>query len=650
MGAECSRRDDCAPSCCNSDHRGPDTMVDVVQALEHGSEPGSGTAGLNLEAWLKNLEQNRARGDLEGEDGDATQRDKSGESRNERKARRDMWLDVPTRTPDPMRYVLSASIYEALASKDVVLLKGSWLAEFAKKSGAVLPTRQHLPPEACWEPQDLFRINVDGQRTLSRKVVAVSYCWLEKEHPDPKGQQLQVLGTVAEQLLQKPDATYQPGQHALILNYRSGVWYECEVLGPGAAEGSFNTRILPTAADTGPGVVVHSVNATHLRPMGSKAGHYDFAVFLDWCSLFQKPRSESETVRFQRSLSHIDLWYAHASTWVWMLTKLRSQPEGSSGKPYTQRAWPTFEKAIADILTPDFKLLDLGRMTETCLDYDSTTRQCKTGRAPPRTPDDFVKVLMTKALSDDAELPYLAKQYKQTFDTAVAGGESLEFNGAGWGATEAAVLARSLRLCKDLRQLDLAVNRLDDEAACDIASTLPSCAGLEVLRLYYNQIGGRGAGALAEAVAQLPSLKEMQLHGNPLGVTGATAISTALPKLQHLQKFSLGAAGIGNKGAEQLASGLAGLSELNDVHLSMNGIQNQGAIKLAEAFSQCPNLKVVDMHRNPIGSEAAIRILDALPSGQDVNFLDCGLSEKTKATLRARWERSGQEGPRLKLE
>merc|ERR1719203_2324721 len=51
----------------------------------------------------------------------------------------------------------------------------------------MLPRRQELPNEAVWEPQALIKALQAGAtgEKASPLIVAISYCWLTKQHPDP---------------------------------------------------------------------------------------------------------------------------------------------------------------------------------------------------------------------------------------------------------------------------------------------------------------------------------------------------------------------------------------------------------------------------------------------------------------------------------
>ena len=96
-------------------------------------------------------------------------------------------------------YTNHESIWTALATKDTVLLRGTWLRDLGEKGG-VLPRRQDLPAEAVWEPLELKPL-VETRRVV---IAGVSYCWFSPGQPDPEGKQLKILSRVMGQRLDEP--------------------------------------------------------------------------------------------------------------------------------------------------------------------------------------------------------------------------------------------------------------------------------------------------------------------------------------------------------------------------------------------------------------------------------------------------------------
>ena len=70
----------------------------------------------------------------------------------------------------------------------------------------------------------------------------------------------------------------------------------------------------------------------------------DLAVFVDFGSLFQKPRTAAEDASFGRGLPNVNLWYTHPECLVLALTQTPA-----SIKAYHDRGWPAFEYAVASI-------------------------------------------------------------------------------------------------------------------------------------------------------------------------------------------------------------------------------------------------------------------------------------------------------------
>ena len=91
------------------------------------------------------------------------------------------------------------------------------------------------------------------------------------------------------------------------------------------------------------------------------AANGDAAVFIDYCCLYQEPRTtEYEKKAFKESLYGTQNLYAHQETWTWCMKLL---PAGSEKlNKYEERGWTTFEMGPAARLKP----LD-GRRSHTCL-------------------------------------------------------------------------------------------------------------------------------------------------------------------------------------------------------------------------------------------------------------------------------------------
>ena len=169
----------------------------------------------------------------------------------------------------------------------VRLVDARYLIEQAR-SGSKLLRRQDMP-EHAFVPVDTLRNFSDGTGH-SLRLLCVSHAWLQPDHPDPRGDNLRLLG-------------------AILAKY-----------------------------------VEH-----HGKPDGSST----YGVFLDFCSCHQKgphgePRSRNEEALFRQALEHMGDWYSHPETIVLKCTQMpKGYPEGFAFPPgvvpntadYRNRGW-----------------------------------------------------------------------------------------------------------------------------------------------------------------------------------------------------------------------------------------------------------------------------------------------------------------------
>lgn len=384
----------------------------------------------------------------------------------------------------------------------------------------------------------------DVAMVKSSPILAISYCWRSAEHPDPQGDQVRILSGVLAQWI----------------------------------------------AGRGDG------------PRG-----WDVAVFMDWCSLYQEPRSVEEQASYERSLVHMDLWYAHERTCVWLLTK---QPPDT--EPYRERCWPSFERAVSQMITPDGNLLDLGLFDGRCKDWARTLEVCKARPQPPTVPETFAMELQRKAVSQSSDRHYLASKYREAFTELLGLARQLDFRAVSWGAAEICSLAETVQRCSALEVLDLAENQIGDRGAETLAAVLLHCYGLRKLDLSGCDIGDHGAASLARALAT-DRLQVLNLARNGIGDDGAAALAEAMPRCSQLQRLLLGSNEIGDRAAALLAAAIPQCARLQVLDLSENEIGDAGVAALAGSISRCDCLQKLDLARNRIGDGGAKELAAAIP-------------------------------------
>jgi len=241
----------------------------------------------------------------------------------------------------------------------------------------------------------------------------------------------------------------------------------------------------------------------HLRTFAPLLRHFarrrkvdieSLAIFIDWCSLPQKPRSDEEAAKYKRALHSVDLWYAHWLTEVWLLTKV---PDGVA--PFDARGWTSFERAVSSMLTPGESVLDLGRLREGWKNWGQVVQDCQAKRRPPPFPDAFTAELLCKKFSVKGDRDFVAGKYRETFHQVMRSARELCYADAGWRDREVEQLAEVLPICGSLRELELHGNEVTGDGATALAKAIPRCKGLERLGLHANQLSRESVRELVEA-------------------------------------------------------------------------------------------------------------------------------------------------------
>ena len=283
-----------------------------------------------------------------------------------------------------------------LASGAVALLDAQWIISHAE-AGGVLNHRQALPKEAFLSLADLVEMHCEAIELNNKlPIVALSYPWLTKDHPDPRGANLARVARALKALL---TCSYDG-----IL--RLGVFWD----------------------------------------FGSLHQHPDPANGV--------LRTEEQNALFKQGLGCLGTLYSHPHTWVLRLTsfpdghKAEDQAEGTNVADYFDRGWCATENAWASLTKAGSLSLDLGKMRDGKeYDYYSLRDDCTQdgGRRPPLLPAAFAAELETKSFTNGKDdKPLVKRLYEAAFEEQFGKATKLNYSNLGWGDAEAAQLAEVL--------------------------------------------------------------------------------------------------------------------------------------------------------------------------------------------------------------
>jgi hypothetical protein len=448
-----------------------------------------------------------------------------------------------------------------------------------QKAGKPLPKCQDVPDKYVLDPDALTE-----EQWEVLEVIAISYTWIDEDHPDPNGYYLAILAKMAD--------LFAKGKYEKT---------KCKDA-PGRDEKQVEVMKMYTAG-----------SADKLHHDGFHFGAGDgrpVGVFLDWTSVPQdRPkgsRAPEETAIFEDALNTINVWYAHKETHTWMLTCL---PEGcarlNEGRDYGRSGWAFFEQCLGAAVSPSYKLLRIDASWRQMLmvgawDEDDVAGHAKwnthpgdylqlcldtmdTQRSPPLAPEHFNEVIDEKTYANDADADAILKpNYLQTFNTVIIDAEEVDFSKLGFDDDKArAVLKLVLSYCKrgTLKRLNMSECSPDMKVPLsDWASvaeemaleglTLEGCSGvsgnltvlveltnLTVLNLY----GCKGVSGDLASLAGLTNLTMLDL-GSCDGVTGNLATVAGLTNLTVLDLTDC-------KGVWGNLEGVAGMEYLSELYL-----------------------------------------------------------------------------------
>lgn len=309
------------------------------------------------------------------------------------------------------------SLEQALLGGQVVLVKASWLEKVANQRKA-LPRRQELPSEATWDSALLVRELGGGGTSDKPTPLIVSISYCWLSKKHPDPQGFH-LQTLAPLL---------------------------------KAFASWNRMRTD-----------------------------NIAVFIDWCCLHQAPRSNADHYAWEQAMQSVHLWYAHAVTSVWMLTRV---PTGAES--YGTRGWPYFEKAVGTMVNPGDPVLDIGMLRPSWSTWGQVLQDCRVKPMPPQSPEIFATELDRKNFTERQDREILVRRYMEVFHATVTSAEKLPYAGLRWGDREAGRVAKLLPLCSCVRELDLANNDIGKKGGAALASSISGCKELERLCLTGN--------------------------------------------------------------------------------------------------------------------------------------------------------------------
>jgi hypothetical protein len=490
---------------------------------------------------------------------------------------------VPSRTRRSDDYFKVDALLESVASGAIAPLRGRWVVELQARGGR-LARRQDLPPEAFWTASDLGRCASALGSNFGLLFVALSYRWLSREHCDPDAFHLDII--------------------AMVARFYMGMGGK---LSPTDPEPAVYHRMLTVGGETAvvphPGFGLKSPLVDAFAEAG--LGECDFALFWDFGSLHQEPRTVSEAALFREGLRFSNVWYGHSASVCWMQTEL---PDGFEqrmaalglAQSYADSGWCFVEQTLASFIKRPGRLLDLG-LRLTPWDFDgrpcSPTEYGKEGvyhearldavcaatQQPPISPADARHLLQTsKVFTSRADVEVVAGLYREFVECVIPRATRLTVGGSGEVSGES--LNRFLRVLPMLTKLEYLQVCVSASDAVQVTRAVAEC----------NASAARNSGGRSP-ILTLNVERDLWYHG------GATTMGDSV-RGQELP---------GDLPIDRLA-GTAAPPECRSISLLHSGRSDRSALAIAHIIEQNEHLTDLDVRQSCFSKAAAETLATAV--------------------------------------
>eukprot|EP00967_Tisochrysis_lutea_P012666 scaffold14213_cov26-Tisochrysis_lutea.AAC.1 len=387
-----------------------------------------------------------------------------------------------------------------IATGAVALLDAKWVIRLARQDGRFKP-RQALPDEAFLS---LTQVQA-ATAGLELPVVCVSHPWLQPEHPDPHGHNLQTLARALEALL----------EDELLCNGTAGVFYD--------------------------------FSSMHQKCRRANGSAGDEIIGFDPSLRGGVGRYASEQALFTQALHDVSVLFSHPHTHVWKLTELPPDydhelqyKQSGNRAPYEERGWCFCEQLLAEMMKSGYLVLDLGKIGSWVNFWDMQS-VCSDVRRAPMLPSRVAAELQNKSFTNGRDRPIVARIYAEGFAKRWGEVEEIDYSYLDWGDMEARLLGDVLRKIRapNLKKISLSLNSIGPEGTVALAEGVKGLKGLQALVLDRNEIGAEGAIGFAKRMKNMKALQYLNLDGNEIGPEGALALTRAIKGLRELELLNL---------------------------------------------------------------------------------------------------------------
>eukprot|EP00731_Ephydatia_muelleri_P004615 Em0002g791a len=189
----------------------------------------------------------------------------------------------------------------------------------------------------------------------------------------------------------------------------------------------------------------------------------------------------------------------------------------------------------------------------------------------------------------------------------------------------ASCLGMMLKENNTLKELNLALCKLQPEGLEEVIKGVQVNTKLETLVLSYNTIDNKRASCLGMMLKENNTVKKLVLRGCELQPEGLEEVIKCVQVNTKLETLDLSGSTIDNKGASCLAHALKHNTTLSELSLEECGLRDEAICELCGGLKWC-KLKKLDLSFNPFGDQGAKGLADMLkdhPTLEELRVWGC---------------------------
>jgi Leucine Rich repeat len=379
----------------------------------------------------------------------------------------------------------AGALEPALRSNAIRLVDAAWLCRSYQIDGLrKVPRRQDMPEEAFLSANEVIQATRGGEIDVGLRVrlICLSYMWLDEEHPDPFGWTFNAL---VEKLKEMVRLEMDGGQNC------------------------------------------------------------SWAVFWDFPSLFQQPRSEEEDFLFRQGLDALAGLYSHQFTLVFKVTAFPpSYPKGypvehaspaqrkHATTPYERRGWPFTESCWAGWTKSGEKTIDLSHQIEPMNEEDEADVPFSMPQKllAEGIDEKYVDLFYTLFLEKIMKIPRFMFEQSGIEDKIV---QAEQLNSTRLPVRDVALLPDNF--CYNIEDRSFTNKKKDAELVVKLYHDgfCEKFAQTDVLNYSRMEWGDKQVCQLANIIAtgMAPNIRKVFLDQNLFGAEGARALAQAMTKL-----------------------------------------------------------------------------------------------------------------------